>query len=460
MTVKIESLGTAMQSLASLTDQLSNGKLKKRKLVLDTLESVSSDIESYMEESSKVVSHRPMRKEIKRIGNTIGDLHQGVESGELKYTEMKSIIQDSVEERIDTMGVLILASSKKVEKGEDPFLAEIEKIKARDDISEFDKKVKTKELFDQQAEHIKSESNVDSKTAATKQYGRTKDITTKLKAKYERRLPLKLKNPDTFQILEMPVQVDFSKYPKLLSSKNLNKRGIEHIPLSFDRDDYADLGLILPNQILLTFDQNYVKRIEDEEREEYEQGGVVGRFKATISGLTKQINALKRSIKLDEAELAKVKAPAAKRKFKNSIKTSQEQIEDLSKRKAAVSSQKSDELKRSRKRRPKNPSAKDIQEYLYRYAVGAVDIINERSATEYLVVSDYYIKNKRNSNLVMFWIMPTSQYNRLKSIDNRMAVMKEQWFFPWSDQTGTRAHRKHKPTSLDAPTRLSRSVIR
>jgi hypothetical protein len=60
-----------------------------------------------------------------------------------------------------------------------------------------------------------------------------------------------------------------------------------------------------------------------------------------------------------------------------------------------------------------------------------LEIINERSNDDFTLVSEFFLPSPRNSNILMFWVMPSRKLNTIIRQSGSFKV--EKWGYPWAN---------------------------
>lgn len=399
-------------SLEALLLQVSTNSLKNRGQFLSTVDSVIEDLRNYVKVSATTRSEYPIRKIAKYIINTLQTIHTDVEDKATNLVSVKNIFKTKVSKYLEDMR------------------------SARD------------------------ESEVGEEDSSRHDFLNTRDAIRRYK-KYERKLPSKLRRPDSFQISEVPVIARLAG--RVGSVAFLKKLKIDYTPIGFEGNT-SDIGIVFEKQNLLMFSKSAAQ--EDAENlfaEDAAESGLDGKklsqqkrnakkkIKEIYSTIAQSLNYTSKS-EIDRfvKQQLELTTPAERNSFdfdkllnkafkrqKALIETVRSVIQpllkDIENQYASIEQIEKDQKETKRKLKASTKTNLKSSSVLVRYANAAVEEISRQSGHDYVIMSTTPVQNPRNSDIVLFWIVPKVMYRVLDSFSDS-GINVTQWGLPWSNK--------------------------
>lgn len=455
---------TARLAYAQAHDHLENyvltvvdtSKIKKLSAFYGIVDQAVESLQQYVKVSGTVKSEHPIRKPARYAISVLKTLRDDVESKETTLKRVQKVSATKVKDYLIDM-----------QDANDKLLAE------------------------QQANPLAD---------AERDFITTKEAFTRY-SKYQRKLPSKLKRPDSFQIAEIPVMARFTG--RVGSVSFLKSINVEYTPIGFDGNTSSDIGIVFEKQNLLMFSkeaalanatllyledltgldldtkdylfnpekyikevkQSYFKKFSDKKRE------LKKKIKQAYTQVAQSLNITKKGdiqeFISDRMEDDTTKsnfdyAKAISKKFdkdlvKEVMRSVRPLIDDIDKAYKLIADQDQNKKTEERRLREVEKSKLDEPSVLLKYASAAVDEISKQTGHDYVVLSTQSRQNPRNSDIVMFWIVPKVFSKVLNSFsDNGMSV--SYWDLPWSKKKQPRRSSTKIPKSIELSVKMPRGM--
>lgn len=250
---------------------------------------------------------------------------------------------------------------------------------------------------------------------------RTSKLINEYKSTFEGTVPDSVKS---VAAIKMPLLVKFGSIK--VNPARLSGLGLKVQALSAQDVGMTDIGIAIEDQDILVFRRSAADTFNAgtiAEKTKKANATIMTRnLKRKRNKLVKQANAITEERKtLNKKDLGKLKALAdQKALIKEQVAALDKQIADLSN---IVTTEKS-MLGAS-----KRAIAKSSDEAVFAYANHLLESINERSETQFSLVTSIFLhKLGADNDLVAMWIMPKPMYLRILSIDEPKI---KQWCWVW-----------------------------
>ncbi len=264
------------------------------------------------------------------------------------------------------------------------------------------------------------------------QLARDKDITTSQKSlrdalgvKFGKKIPTVFDESSTFTLTMLPLEAFVSGSPKFRDPEVMERYGIKLFKEQVGSKK-SDASFFYADQPVLFFHREL---LIDHMLEELTETA-----KAALSDFDIQTKQTRAKIKEGEAEIRELErdrleaTPKAARVIDRQIGQLMDSVKSLGESQITVKTQRA-AAKKELDRRIKH-YAKNRNEVLDTALRFVLETINERSATEYTLVSSVYNPNPKAPVSSMAWLMPTPQYNALEGSLGNFSVTK--WNLPWA----------------------------
>jgi len=404
--------------------------LKGRQVMLEATASTVESIESFLSATGKTPSISGIRKKLKNTLNVVKGIQDGVQSKELKFAQMKIMVSGKLTEFIDdaqTLHTNYLNHQK--------LIAESNSGKGSEELAD---------LLDKNRQERDQERS-----------GDTKDLFQRYRSKYLNKIPSKLRNPGGIQVIELPVMSQFEQ-AAFMRSNTLQKLGIPFNRISSGKDYAGATAMVVfENQNLLMFSKKAAMELAQEEFDEYKETSDSKKNGTMRRNLNRQIKAKQSQIaqlfnKKTKDQQAKFiermeseqginfdtlaknlyKTPELLREVMNSLKAFQKELKIVQDKHAELDNQKKDASRRlkAREKRVLDPSS-----VLFTTAQHTVEELSSRSSNDYTLITGSPMTNPKNSDLVMYWFIPTMLYRRMTSLTGgNMKILR--WGLPWQSK--------------------------
>lgn len=250
---------------------------------------------------------------------------------------------------------------------------------------------------------------------------RTSKLINEYKTEYEGTVPDSVKS---VAAIKMPLLVKFGSIK--VNPARLSGIGLKVQALSAQDVGMTDIGIAVEDQDILLFRRSAADTFNANkiaEKTKQANATIMTRnLKRKRNKLIKQANAITEERKtLGKKELGKLKVLADQRSIiKEQVSALDKQISDLSNTAAT---------EKSMLGASKRSIAKSSDEAVFSYANHLLDSINERSETQFSLVTSIFLhKLGTDNDLVAMWIMPKPQYLRILNIDEPKI---KQWCWVW-----------------------------
>lgn len=327
-----------------------------------------------------------------------------------------------------------------------------------------------------------NEQEANSLKDAERDFLNTKEAFRKY-SKFQRKLPNKLKRPDSFQIAEIPVMARLAG--RVGSVSFLKAVNVDYTPVGFEGGS-SDIGIVFEKQNLLMFSKT--SALEDAETlfdEDANKSGLDGKkltaakrdakkkmrqyytqmaqsLNITTKDGIKDFVAIQMDMndkerkgqdlnKLVKKHFAKSK-PALQKTIHKELMRLTDEVEKIIENIEKLEKQQKQTKSQYNARRK---SQLDEASVLLKYASAAVDEISKQTGHDYVVFSPMSVQNPRNSDIVMFWIVP-KVFSRVMTSFSDDGIKVAYWDLPWSKQSKNRKASKAIPKSIELPVRMSR----
>ena len=432
-------------------------KVKKMSAYFNLVDQAVESLQAYVKVSGTVKSEHPIRKPARYAISILKTL------------------RDDVEAKTTTMVRVQKVSATKVNS----FLLDMQD--ANDKL-----------LAEQQANPIKD---------AERDFITTKEAFTRYK-KHERKLPNRLKRPDSFQIAEIPVMARFSG--RVGSVSFLKSINVEYTPIGFDGNTTSDIGIVFEKQNVLMFGKEaalanatllYFEELTGQDlvlkdylfnpeqylrdvKKEYFKKKYADKRSASRSEIKKLYRQVAQNLNITDKQgikdfmaerseddttksnfdYAKVIKKAFDRDLVKDVMDSvRPLIDEINKHYKIMEDYEQEKKKEERRLREVEKRKLDSPSVLLKYASAAVDEISKQTGHDYVILSTQSRQNPRNADIVMFWIVPKVFSKVLTSFsDNGMSV--SYWDLPWSKKKQPKRSSTKIPKSIELSVKMPRGM--
>jgi hypothetical protein len=449
-------LSRLLLNMSSFRSEALDGKtLIKRTNMLDSTSSLILNISGALTESRVARDiPSPVIRSLKSSINVLNGIHLGVEERSLSFSEAKSIVSDSFTRFLDEAQIY----TQNIEN-EQSFEVHSDTVELSD-------------LKDKLASARKSKEN-SAKDKIDSHHLNTKDLFQKYRAKYLNKIPSKLKNPGSIQVIELPLIAQFSQ-SAFMRPQVLKKLAIKATPVSFDGSDHSsDIGVVFEDQHVLMFSKSSAIALAKEEFEEHKANSNTKQNSSIRKNIEKQIQQnfseiaklLNKKSKADQDKLIEsinekninykvlikniYKDPKEQVRVQEEITSLRNSIVGLHKRQAGIiDTKKADAYKLNvfRKKIMNSPSI------LLTTATETMDELSSRSSKEFTLITGTPMINPKNSDIVMFWFIPKNQYKRMLSLTGGNLKITR-WGLPWR-AAGLKSKSREIPTSTSLSVKM------
>ena len=417
---------------------------KSRAVMLEATASTVDSIETFLTATGKEPSISGIRKKLKNTLNVVKGIQDGVQAKELKFAQMKVMVSGKLTEFLDD--TITLQGNLKNQQALQ--------------FQSAGNSVELADLHDQQ----RQAKDADHAT-------NTKDLFQKYRSKYLNKIPARLKNPGGIQVIELPIIAQFEQ-AAFMRSTTLQKLGIPFNRISSGKD-YAGAAamVVFEKQNLLMFSKSAAMDLAREEFEEVKESSDSKKNSTMRRNLNRQIKQKQSQI----AQLFNKKTKDQQAKFiermesekgvnfsvlaKNLYKTPELYKEVMSSLKAfqkelAALKGKHDELDAKKKGAAHQLKARekrmlDETSVLFTTASHTVEELSTRSSHQYTLITGTPMVNPKNSDLVMFWFIPTMLYKKMTSLTGgNMKITR--WGLPWQGKAKMSKSQSSTPLSRNA----------
>ena len=425
------------KSVNKLNTHFESDDVKDRKLTLALMKASVSNISN---EVASISKQKPEFKCSKRILNMLTTLHQQISDKEISLKASRVSLSTVVEEASDLS--MILESNSAV--GNEAQKEEYEKALAKRKILilrlETLKGMKH-QTASMQLQMLENDINAMKLKLADDQNQSTFD--SKMKG-FERTLNKKLSaspiREGSFKTVVIPIQAQFKS--RMITADKLNEAGIKADRVTLRSGKEGSSITVLPEQLCLTFSDTYAESFVQEKLKEED-------ITAKTRSIVKKKNAAQKAFKLateeDEKatvllELYRTKAEASKDPTKllgkNKFWLKRLKAVELTQKELKRSKKELEEImpsfieidKKRKKQKIKEKKSKLRDRIHMPLLTSILDLMNENSSLEYTVVTSKPIKSPKNSDSLLFWIMPSRQLRALKGAFGDMDIVS--WNLP------------------------------
>lgn len=252
-----------------------------------------------------------------------------------------------------------------------------------------------------------------------------KNVRALMASKFDKKIPSQFDESRAFTLASLPLEAFISGSQKFREAETMEKYGIKLFKeqVGTKKNDasffYLDQPVLFFHRELLI--ESMLEELTETARASLEE------YDSTIKATRKQINEDNKTIK--KLETKRVNASTKEsRKIDQQIASLMQGIEKANGSMNTVKNNRT-VAKKELDRRLKHYS-KNRNEVLDNALRFVIETINERSTTEYTLVSSVYNPNPKSAVSSMAWLMPTAQYNALEGSLGNFSVSK--WNLPWA----------------------------
>lgn len=376
--------------------------LTSRSLAVEELEFCIADLENYVHAIKPASCPSGYKKQLRKLMNLLVSCLTSIQKKRAKLSEIKTLMATSI---LDTIYSLKESLSK----------------------SESDEGELTPEqiaLAD--SSHIKE----------------LKSTLNTYKRKFEHNIPRHLANASGAQVVNLPLSVNLDKPIK---QGLLGELGIPVKPMSSNGYG-SDLGYIFESQMLLAFSRKGAEELAQSDYEFDLENSKETKYKEYLVEYRKELKAAKKELK------DYVKGYEGKRMTKKFRARYNDQVMILEGFVEKLEIKVADTVTKTKANFVQRKAGRDVKKLNAVYIDTAVKILaklTEIRGTKFTLVSNSFIVNPRNSDILLFWFMPTDSYSIINSLSSFNFIV-ENWDFAWSRTS----EGSDEMQSLGLPTKL------
>lgn len=376
----------AFESVLSLVDKfnLKPTPLKSRDIALEELEFTIADVEIYVQAIRPASCPSKYKKNLKKLLNLLSSSLTSIQNRRAKLSEIKSLMLG------DVCSILSVLTEQ---------------------LKEFEA-----ESGEKTPEKIALED--------TKHISKLKSTLYAYKKKFEHKLPYKLTNPGGAQILALPLSVNLDKPIK---HGLLEEIGLPVKTLSSNGYG-SDLGYIFESQTILAFSRQGAEDLAQSDYEYDLANSSEAKHKAYLDEYRKELRAAKRELSKFNATHEGKRLSAKMRKSVNADRVELEGFVSVLETKVA------DMQVKTKSNFVQRKAGRDVKKFNQVYIDTAVKILaklSENSGRKLTLISNSFLINPRNPDILLFWFMPTEQYTIVNTLSS-FNFSVTNWDFAWS----------------------------
>lgn len=244
------------------------------------------------------------------------------------------------------------------------------------------------------------------------------------KKKFEHKVPRQLANSTGVQVVNLPLSVNLDKPIK---QGLLEELGLPIKPMSSNGYG-SDLGYIFESQMLLAFSRKGAEALAQEDYEYDMTNSIEAKYKEYLVEYRKELKTAKKELK-DYVKTYEGKRMTKKfrSRYNDQVMILEGYVTKLEEKVAATQAKTKDNFVQRK-------AGRDVKKLNLVYIDTAVKILaklTEIRGDKFTLVSNSFIVSDRNSDILLFWFMPTSSYTIINSLSSFNFIV-DNWDYAWS----------------------------